>query len=168
MEKLNKTNRNFLNRCIMSILSFMGLCSAPCLIECAYGTSSADYAFKGTITDEEGLPLSNVSVALFQMEREEILQNGVEALKQRILSQSDDGEYKSISNEKGKYSLSCETDGPNVFTLFYLKEGYEMKDTTLYWNQLTIKGKSGTYDGKGTATIDIVLKKEQNAGDGQN
>lgn len=105
-----------------------------------YGTPSASYAFKGTVTDENGLPISNVKVIL--------------------TSPYQYGELYTNTNESGEYSLESKYRDPGSNTLAFKHEGYVDKDTTIQDNQLVFKGGDGSwYRGEATANVDITLKK---------
>ena len=165
MEKQTNKIARFISKCIIFLLGMMRICTSCSEPKIAYGSPSAEYDFKGTITDENGLPLENVKVKLFLMDKEEAyisMESDINKFKADILEGNPDGRNLSATNEEGEYSLSDETRRPRNFTLFYLKEGYEIRDTSFSWKELVIKGKATwAHEGKCAATIDIVLKREE-------
>ncbi|MBR4838968.1 MAG: radical SAM-associated putative lipoprotein [Paludibacteraceae bacterium] len=106
-----------------------------------YGTPSVSYVFKGTVTDENGLPISNVKVSFTSQYQYS-------------------GAPYANTDESGEYSIESGERTSSSITLAFRHEGYADKDTTIKNSQLVFKGGDGAwYEGKATANVDITLKK---------
>lgn len=132
-----------LRRGIFYLLGLSGLCGSCSNKEvdesCEYGTPSADYLFKGKVTDENGLPLKDVGVTFSSF-----------TTKYDSTKTGRDGGYviKTGHTESSRPTLS--------FSL----EGYESRDTTVSMNDVEFKGGKDWYEGVAEKEVDIKLKKK--------
>lgn len=165
MEKQSNRALAFINKCIISLLGLMGLCNS-CIPALAYGSPVTEYDFRGSVKDENGLPLENVKVALFFNTPKVIEDPHIDStiflykiLGGEPLYNHGPRYYSRSTDEEGEYTLQGECHGSQIFTIFFLKEGYEWKDTTFQWKDIPHKGKNNEEDRVGLAAIHVSLKK---------
>lgn len=170
MKKQSNRALAFINKCIISLLGLMGLCNS-CIPALAYGSPATEYDFRGSVKDENGLPLENVKVALFFNKPEAIEELHIDSTRFLYKILGDEpvnnhgvGYHSTDTDEEGEYTLQGGCHSSRFFTIFFLKEGYEWKDTTFQWKDIPHKGKNNEEDIVGLAAIHVSLKKVTSKG----
>ena len=130
----------------------------------AYGTPSASYVFKGTVTDENGLPIKDVRIAMLDEHQLYSVEDIDLYLEYGETFWFDFRTEPSYTNEDGQYLLIADrihSRSHSVRLLFSTEDFTAWKDTIIHHNDLTFEGKESWYDGKAEAVINITLKKRE-------
>lgn len=132
------TIRSLANKCILSTIGMIGFCFS-CNSAREYGVPTVSYEFKGTVTDENGLPLENVKV-------------NIETWNTN----------KSCNTDpNGFYTAKTEYIRPDKVNLEFSKDGYEKKDVSFDSDDFDYKKGNGKYDKHGEKNLNVSLRKKQ-------